>query len=41
MDSSTEKLDAGLLLVGDEIVEENDEKVVSLNLDQLTSLLRR
>ncbi|XP_039983819.1 uncharacterized protein si:dkey-121a11.3 isoform X2 [Xiphias gladius] len=39
MDSSTEKLYAGLLSVGDEILEVNGEKVACLSLDQVTHLL--
>lgn len=39
VDSSTEKLYAGLLAVGDEILEVNDEKVACLSLDQVTHLL--
>ncbi|XP_049910106.1 uncharacterized protein si:dkey-121a11.3 [Epinephelus moara] len=39
VDSSTEKLYAGLLAVGDEILEVNGEKVACLNLDQVTHLL--
>lgn len=35
-DSSTEKLYAGLLAVGDEILEVNGEKVAALSLDQVT-----
>ncbi|XP_068999935.1 partitioning defective protein 6-like [Embiotoca jacksoni] len=38
-DSSTEKLFAGLLAVGDEILEVNGEKVARLSLDQVTRLL--
>lgn len=40
-DSSTEKLYAGLLAVGDEILEVNEEKVACLSLDQVTHLLTR
>ncbi|CAK6983113.1 uncharacterized protein KIAA1614-like [Scomber scombrus] len=39
LDRSTEKLYAGLLEVGDEILEVNGEKVASLTLDQVTHLL--
>ncbi|KAK7889881.1 hypothetical protein WMY93_025441 [Mugilogobius chulae] len=39
IDSSTEKLYAGLLAVGDEILEVNEEKVACLSLDQVTHLL--
>ncbi|XP_044057120.1 uncharacterized protein LOC122878399 isoform X2 [Siniperca chuatsi] len=39
VDSSTEKLYAGLLAVGDEILEVNGEKVACLSLDQVTHLL--
>ncbi|XP_072294996.1 uncharacterized protein [Eucyclogobius newberryi] len=39
VDSSTEKLYAGLLAVGDEILEVNEEKVACLSLDQVTHLL--
>ena len=39
VDSSTEKLYAGLLSVGDEILEVNGEKVACLSLDQVTHLL--
>ncbi len=39
VDSSTEKLYAGLLTVGDEILEVNGEKVACLTLDQVTQLL--
>ncbi|KAG7218864.1 hypothetical protein INR49_019450 [Caranx melampygus] len=39
VDSSTEKLYAGLLSVGDEILEVNGEKVVCLSLDQVIHLL--
>ncbi|XP_033821080.1 uncharacterized protein KIAA1614-like [Periophthalmus magnuspinnatus] len=39
LDSSTEKLYAGLLSVGDEILEVNEEKVACLSLDQVTELL--
>ncbi|XP_070816873.1 uncharacterized protein [Chaetodon trifascialis] len=39
VDSSTEKLYAGLLTVGDELLEVNGEKVASLSLDQVTHLL--
>ncbi|KAM7409798.1 hypothetical protein PAMA_001339 [Pampus argenteus] len=39
VDSSTEKLYAGLLAVGDEILEVNGEKVACLTLDQVTHLL--
>ncbi|XP_028260263.1 uncharacterized protein KIAA1614-like [Parambassis ranga] len=38
-DSNTAKLYAGLLAVGDEILEVNGEKVASLSLDQVTYLL--
>ncbi|XP_040896266.1 uncharacterized protein si:dkey-121a11.3 [Toxotes jaculatrix] len=39
VDNSTEKLYAGLLSVGDEILEVNGEKVACLSLDQVTQLL--
>lgn len=39
VDSSTEKLYAGLLAVGDEILEVNEEKVACLSLDQVTHQL--
>ncbi|XP_031170360.2 uncharacterized protein LOC116060758 [Sander lucioperca] len=39
VDSGTKKLYAGLLAVGDEILEVNGEKVVCLSLDQVTQLL--
>ncbi|XP_020793801.2 uncharacterized protein KIAA1614 [Boleophthalmus pectinirostris] len=39
LDSSTEKLYAGLLSVGDEILEVNEEKVACLSLDQVTHML--
>ncbi|XP_029283688.1 uncharacterized protein LOC115005856 [Cottoperca gobio] len=39
VDISTEKLYAGLLAVGDEILEVNGEKVACLSLDQVTQLL--
>ncbi|KAM4547912.1 uncharacterized protein KIAA1614 homolog [Odontesthes bonariensis] len=39
VDSSTEKLYAGLLAAGDEILEVNGEKVAGLSLDQVTLLL--
>ncbi|XP_044217625.1 uncharacterized protein KIAA1614-like [Thunnus albacares] len=39
VDSSIEKLYAGLLAVGDEILEVNGEKVACLTLDQVTHLL--
>lgn len=39
LDSSTEKLYAGLLAVGDEILEVNEEKVACLSLEQVTQLL--
>lgn len=39
MNSSTEKLYAGLLAIGDEILEVNEEKVACLSLDQVTNLL--
>ncbi|XP_059197246.1 uncharacterized protein LOC131977819 [Centropristis striata] len=39
VDSSTEKLYAGLLAVGDEILEVNGEKVACLSLDQVTHSL--
>ncbi|XP_023279975.1 uncharacterized protein LOC111668212 isoform X2 [Seriola lalandi dorsalis] len=39
VDSSTEKLYAGLLSVGDEILEVNGEKVACLSLNQVTHLL--
>lgn len=39
VDRSTEKLYAGLLAVGDEILEVNGEKVACLTLDQVTHLL--
>ncbi|KAI3369180.1 hypothetical protein L3Q82_026152, partial [Scortum barcoo] len=39
VDSSTEKLYAGLLGVGDEILEVNGEKVACLTLDEVTHLL--
>ncbi|CAL1592687.1 unnamed protein product [Knipowitschia caucasica] len=39
VDSSTEKLYAGLLAIGDEILEVNEEKVACLSLDQVTLLL--
>ncbi|KAG8003311.1 hypothetical protein GBF38_018307 [Nibea albiflora] len=39
VDSSTEKLYAGLLAVGDEILEVNGEKVACLSVDQVTHLL--
>ncbi|XP_034737979.1 uncharacterized protein LOC117950751 [Etheostoma cragini] len=39
VDSGTEKLYAGLLAVGDEILEVNGEKVSCLSLDQVTQLL--
>lgn len=41
VDSSTEKLYAGLLAVGDEILEVDGEKVASLSLDQVTHLLTK
>lgn len=41
VDSSTEKLYAGLLAVGDEILEVNEEKVACLTLDQVTHLLTK
>ncbi|KAL4634856.1 hypothetical protein GN956_G13919 [Arapaima gigas] len=40
-DSSTQKLYAGLLGVGDEILEVNGEKVAGLSLDQVTRLMTR
>ncbi|XP_029987565.1 uncharacterized protein KIAA1614 homolog [Sphaeramia orbicularis] len=39
VDVSTQKLYAGLLGVGDEILEVNQEKVVCLSLDQVTHML--
>ncbi|KAM8889068.1 uncharacterized protein ACB058_007155 [Synchiropus picturatus] len=39
VDTSTEKLYAGLLSVGDEIVEVNGEKVACLSLDEVTHLM--
>ncbi|KAL6107682.1 kiaa1614 [Pungitius sinensis] len=39
VDSSTKKLYAGLLTVGDEILEVNGEKVACLSLDQVTHML--
>ncbi|XP_018517945.1 uncharacterized protein si:dkey-121a11.3 [Lates calcarifer] len=39
VDSSTEKLYAGLLSIGDEILEVNGEKVACLSLDQIIHLL--
>ena len=39
VDGGTEKLYAGLLAVGDEILEVNGEKVACLSLDQVTRLL--
>ncbi|KAM8873871.1 uncharacterized protein AB9W97_015504 [Spinachia spinachia] len=39
VDSSTKKLYAGLLAVGDEILEVNGEKVACLSLDQVTHML--
>lgn len=39
VDGSTEKLYAGLLSVGDEILEVNGEKVACLSLDQVIQLL--
>lgn len=39
VDNSTEKLYAGLLAVGDEILEVNEEKVACFNLDQVTQML--
>lgn len=39
MNSSTGKLYAGLLAIGDEILEINEEKVACLSLDQVTNLL--
>lgn len=39
MNSSTGKLYAGLLAIGDEILEVNEEKVACLSLDQVTNLL--
>ncbi|XP_031735501.1 uncharacterized protein LOC116401303 isoform X1 [Anarrhichthys ocellatus] len=39
VDSSTKKLYAGLLAVGDEILEVNGEKVACLSLDKVTHLL--
>lgn len=41
VDSSAEKLYAGLLAVGDEILEVNGEKVACLTLEQVTHLLTR
>lgn len=41
MDSSTKMKYAGLLAIGDEILEVNGEKVASLSLDQVTHLLTR
>lgn len=41
VDSSTENLYAGLLTVGDEILEVNGEKVTTLSLDQVTHLLTK
>lgn len=38
-DSNTEKLYAGLLEVGDEILEVNGEKVAGLSLDLVTRLM--
>lgn len=38
-DSSTEKLYAGLLGVGDELLEVNGEKVAGLSLDLVTRLM--